>query len=384
MALTDHEQLRVLLQKSNHILLVFGVSEQIDGASSALSLKQWLEKQGKQVDVASPEFNLPKQLKFLPGLNKIQPALAHLQKFIIKVDTSKAEVDTLSYDIQNHTLSIYLTPKSGIITRNDLRTAQSTFKYDLIITLNTVDLAGLGELFFNNTDLFYRTPIVNIDRHSANERYGQLNFISVTATATAEIVFGLIKQIGEHWIDAQMATALLTGMIAATRSFKTPNVTPHVLGLASELITLGAERDTIIQHLYRTKSLATLKLWGQALSHLQSDQNAGLVYASITRDEFTHAGAHPEDLKGLVEELIGNSPEAKVIVLFYEETTDGPTPAIHVLINSERDYSAVELGKPWGAAGDKKQAAFRVEGKPLKTTEAEVIKNITTSLIQKN
>ena len=65
-----------------------------------------------------------------------------------------------------------------------------------------------------------------------------------------------------------MATALLAGMIAATNSFQSPQVTPQTLELASQLIVRGADRQKVIESLYRTKDIDTLKNWGKVLSRL--------------------------------------------------------------------------------------------------------------------
>ena len=175
MALNEFQQFEQLVASSQHILVLFNSKDAGDALSSALALKNILEKQRKQIDIVSADFFVPKNLKFIPDIDSVKPALSHLQKFIIKVDVSKNQIDTISYDVKDNTLSIYLTPKTGLITKHDLRTAQSTFKYDLIITLGVADLESLGEIYYNNTDLFYRAPIVNIDCQANNEHFGHIN-----------------------------------------------------------------------------------------------------------------------------------------------------------------------------------------------------------------
>jgi nanoRNase/pAp phosphatase (c-di-AMP/oligoRNAs hydrolase) len=332
--------------------------------------------------LAAEGFTTPKQFHFLPGAADIKNELGHLQKFIIKVDVSKVKLETISYDIKDSWLSIYLTPEQGLITKNELRTAQSSFKFDLIITLNTPDLESLGGIFLNNTDLFYRTPVINIDYHGNNERYGQINAVDLTATSTSEIVYQLLRQIDEAAISKEIATALLTGMIATTKSFKTANVTPQALNVASSLIKLGGERETIIQNLYRTRSLATLKLWGQALTHLKSDPALGVVSTMITREEFIHSGAEAGDLKGVVDDLISNSPEAKIVVLLYQLPGEAESDKVFGLISSERHHDALMLGRELHASGDKKQATFTLENKTLKEAEEHVLATLKNTLLK--
>ncbi len=384
MALNEPAQLKNLLENSKYVLVVFNGTETADSIGAAVALKLFLERSHKQVQLAADDFTAPKQFHFLPGSQGIKKELNHLQKFIIKVDVSKVKLETISYDIKDNWLSIYLTPEQGLITKNELRTAQSSFKFDLIITLNTPDLESLGNIFLNNTDLFYRTPVINIDYHGNNERYGQINAVDLTATSTSEIVYQLLRQVDEPAIGKEIATALLTGMIAATKSFKTANVTPQALNVASSLIKLGGERETIIQNLYRTRSLATLKLWGQALTHLKSDPSLGIVSTMITREDFIHSGAEAQDLKGVVDDLISNSPEAKIIVLLYELPGEGEAGKVYGLISSERHHDALLLGKELHATGDKKQATFVIEGKNLQESEVFALRLLQQSLEAKS
>lgn len=372
MALNDIQQLHKLLEDSKQILLVFGLEKNEDDIASALALKLFLEKQNKQVDVVAENFTVPKNLKFLPKIADIRGELAHLQKLTIKVDVSRAKIETLSYDIKDNWLSIHLSPKQGTITKNDLRTAQSNFKYDLIIAVGARDLESLGNIFFSNTDLFYKTPVVNIDRHASNEHYGQINLVDITATSVAEIIYKTMFQLGEAFIDEKIATCVLAGIISQTHGFKVAQVTPSTLNLASRLMNMGADREEIIRNLYRTQSISSLKLWGRALSNLQTALDLGLVWTSITRDDFTRSGADEEDLKNIISELISNTPEARIILLFNEIT--GQNNNIRVTITADKPHNALELLLPYRALGNKKTATAILEGKTLAMAEEEILK----------
>jgi nanoRNase/pAp phosphatase (c-di-AMP/oligoRNAs hydrolase) len=98
MALTDIQQLTKLTKESKHVLIVFGPDHHGDSVAGALALKQFLEKLQKQVDITAEGFTSSnsKQLNFLPGLQSIHDRLTEAQKFTIKVDISKAAVDTIS------------------------------------------------------------------------------------------------------------------------------------------------------------------------------------------------------------------------------------------------------------------------------------------------
>lgn len=380
MALNDIEQLKKLLTDSRQILLVFDPAGGDDAVAGSLALKLFLEKEGKAVDVAGSGFTTPGHLRFLPNLDSIKNELANLQKFIIKVDLSRAKMENLSYDIKDNWLSIYLNPRSGVIGKNDLRTAQSDFKYDLIITLGARDLNSLRDIYFNNTDLFYRTSVINLDYHPGNERFAQINIVDMTATSVSEVLGRTLFALKAEAVDTKIATCLLAGMISQTRSFKTPNVTPATLNLAGKLIELGAEREKIIQHLYRRQTISTLKLWGRALSNLEIDRETAVAWTAISREDFSRSGANQNDLLGVAEDLIANSPEAKIILLLAEDATSTVGSNITGFLVADKQYDALELLRPFHPTGNKKTASFNLADKSLAEAAKTALAQIKSAL----
>ena len=165
-------------------------------------------------------------------------------------------------------------------------------------------------------------------------------------------------------------------MIAATHSFRTKNVKPQALSLASKLMHIGADREYIIERLYRTKTLATLKLWGQALNHLEHRQDLGLVSTLLTREDFIRSGASEYDLYDIIDELIANSPEAKMILLLHESIKENDQESIYGILQTQNGFNAKEFLSHLNAAGDKRQATFVIKNKTLKQVESEIIAEI--------
>lgn len=370
MSLNEFEQINSVFQKSKHILVVFPSNDNGEAVGSALALKMFLEKQNKQIDIVSDNFVVPKNLKFLNKSDQILPALNHLQKFIIKVDVSKAEIDTISYDVRDNNLSIYLTPRSGTITKNDLRTAQSTYKYDLIITLNAHDKESLGDIFLNNTDLFFRTPIINIDNNPGNEHYGQINFVKLTVAGSNEIVYQILKNIDNQSISPDIATALLTSLIISTQSFKAQNVNPNTLSYASKLMDHGGKREEIIYQLYQTKSLSSLKIWGSALSKIKNYYDLKLITTSINKNDFAQTGAEEDDVWGLGEELITSTPEAESILIIHESTKENDV--IKCIFITEKGDAREKLS-PFNPIGNKRMVAIKINNQKIEEVEKMII-----------
>ena len=382
MALTAHEQFSQLLSGAKRVLITFGSNGRHDAIAGSIALANFLEAQGKQVDVISPGFVLPQNLSFLEKAHTIAPKFNHLQQFILTVDVHNAGVKELQYDVEDEKLRIFITPEEGFLTKDRVRTAQSSFVYDAIITLDTPDLDSLGELYTKHAELFHKTPIINIDHATANEHFGHVNMVDVTAASTCELLFELMKQTGETYITESMSTALLTGMIAKTRSFKAENIKPHTLSIAGELMKLGADRDFIVENLYHTRSIATLKLWGQALTNLQHDKQHGIVWTTITRDDFARSEATEADLYEIIDELITSSPEARVTVLLHEHD-DGEDKYVHVMLHATKGYHAKELLQPFLPEGNATRAQARIKEKTLKDVELDVIQTLKEILEQR-
>lgn len=379
MALNLDQQIKEAISRSRQILVAFRQNGDGDSIAAALTLAQVLKKQGKQVEVASDGFNPLPAFNFLPSLKDIKPQLSPLQKFIIKVDIADRQLESLSYDVKDNQLYIYITPRQGLINREDVKTAATDLKFDLIFILDSPDLESLGRVYENNTDLFFKTPTINIDHNPANEHFGKINLVDVSAAATCEVLFEFLQQAFADQINEEIATLLLTGLIVKTKSFKTADVNARSLNNASKLVELGAEREKIVQNLFRSRSLPTLKLWGQALAHLKNDSGLGLVWLTLSRDDFRQAGAREECLPEIIDELLANAPEAKIIALLYEteKTVAGQlTKQVEGVVATHPNLDARLLTKPFHPEGTGQRVKIVIRDKNLVAAEAEVLETI--------
>jgi nanoRNase/pAp phosphatase (c-di-AMP/oligoRNAs hydrolase) len=369
---------------SSHLLITFRKEWNVDAAASALALSAFFTARGKRVDIVADGFVAPKSLAFLPGVENIRPAFSQLQKFVISLDVSKTPIDELSYDVENGKLRIHVTPKNGgRYDGKDVTTAASEFKYDCIITVDTPDYASLGTLFSANTEFFFNRPVVNIDHDPANEQFGNVNAVDITATSSAECTYSLLKETGEHFMREDIATCLLAGIISKTRSFKTSNVTPKTLDIASALVAAGAHRDEIVNGLYRTRTLATLKLWGRALARLKFDPSIKMAWTLIVRQDFVHAGASEEHLVDVIDELIMNSPEAEIYGVLYEQEAagePGKIAGICAMISTEKHADALGLVAGLKPEGTRRLARVCFPHASIMEAERSIIGAIQKSL----
>ena len=158
-------------------------------------------------------------------------------------------------------------------------------------------------------------------------------------------------------ITQDMATLLLTGLITDTRSFQNPNTTPHSLEVAAQLLELGARQQEIIQNIYKTKPLSTLRIWGRALNRIQIDPAAHIVWSAVSKEDLAEMEAHSKETHGILDELISTIPDADVHVLFTELEEGGLKASMR---SSAAIDSSALAGKLYGGGGHARAAGFRV------------------------
>ena len=357
MALTPNQQAVELIGRAKNILITTREQADTDAIASVLALALVLKKLGKTFDAVIPGVEKGAIPSFLPQGVEIQSKVGGMRPFRISLDVKDVPLSELMYDVRDGKLEITLIPKSGEWKETDMKVASGDERYDLIIACGSPDMAALGSLFRDQASFVYRTTIINIDCQPTNEYWGQVNLVDLNAVSTTEVLHGFLQSWNKQHIDVEVATAVLAGMISRTRSFRTSNVTPKTLTAASELVEMGARRAEIVQGLWRTQSVATLKLWGRALSRLEHDTERGLVWTSLSDQDFIEAGAPRDALPGVVEELLNYAPEAKAICLL-THGRNGTECSLHV----QSPLSAADLARPFGGTGDRQRANFVHQG----------------------
>lgn len=374
--LTLEQQIFKQIEKANNILLSFSAEWDGDAVAAASSFFVYLKKIGKNVDLAGakPAREI-KQLSFLPGFSDIKNSLDHLRRFIVSLDISKTKVSQIKYLVENNQLNFIVSPENGWFEASDVSTKAGEFKYDLIFVIGANDLESLGNLYDQNVEFFYKTPIINISQQAANEEFGQINLINLNCVAVSELVFNLIQAEASSLIDEDIATGLLAGIIMKTRNFKTGNLTPQTLMVTSELISAGARREEIINRLYRSHKISDLKLWGKVLNNLKLENNGALAWSWLTKDDTTTLRADGESLRDMVDELMSNLPDTKIFMILMEKDS----ASTEIFAFSLKNINMLDIFKEYSPSGTVKSASLIIK-KDLKTVTLEQISEINKKL----
>lgn len=373
------EQIIKRIKEAKNILLTLPAQKTGGSVSAGLAFYLLLKKLNKKVDIISDydeKFELNKQWSFLPYYSEIKNDLKNLRQFIISLNIKKTKVKQIKYNLEKEKLNFIVSPEKGWFESKDVSSYPGGFKYDLIICLDAIDLESLGMIYDNNIEFFYKTTIINIDRHPGNEEFGQINYIDLNVSSSSEIIFYFLKNHFKSLIDEDIATCLLAGIISDTKNFKLNNLSPRTLLTSSKLIDLGARREEIINHLYRSRSFSALKLWGKLLNNLKSEDNKKLVWSKLSPEDFKNTNSSEKELLEIIDELSLNLNESYVLAIIYQIKSDDNK---HVIIESIKNINALKIAKVWQAEGNRKRAIVKIK-KDSNINSKEIINELKSQL----
>jgi len=336
MELTIEQQIFETLSKAKKVLIALPESITADSLSSGLALAMFLQKMDKDVSVVCSG-SLPEHLQFLPRIESVKADVAGGKSLVVVVDISAKKLDEISYQSTEDKVSIFLKPKDGMFTAEDISFSNDKISVDVLVCVGSKSLESFGVLFERHTDLFFETPKINIDNRAKNEYFGAINFVDINATSIAEMLATLFGKYETLLVDEDIATCLLTGIITQTHSFQHAHTTPKAFMKASELVALGGRQQEVIKFIYKTKPLPLLKLWGRALARLKVMDGDSAAYSMLNTADFEKAQSSPQDLPAVMKELLDSLESHNVVGLLAETSTQTVRilTAIHSQLNAQ-------------------------------------------------
>lgn len=369
--LSPTQQAQEYISRAKHILVITNSHPSLDAVASAAALGLFFQTVKKSADIVVPFYNTSSIPSFIEGRELLKPEIGTMRTLHISIDVSKTPIEELLYDVRDGKLEINVIPKQHEWSLKDISTTHGTDRYDLVIAIDVPDMKSLGTYGSQFADFFHRATILNIDCNPSNEHWGQINIVNLNAVSVSEVLTDLFQQWNTGAISAPIATNLLAGMMAKTRGFRTPNVTPRTLSTSSALVGMGARRNDIVDGLWRTRSINTLKLWGRALARLHHEGASGIVWTLLSQKDFLESGTGSEMLPDVIDELISYVPEAKIVALLYED--DQVPDRICAIVAATAPQRANELVKVFSASGTHERASFCIEKTKLVDAANQVV-----------
>lgn len=303
--------IREILDRSRVIVCLPHRDADADSLGSALGFALSLRAMGRDVRVVVPS-PLPRMLEYLPGF------------------------DTISDDVSD---------------------------IDALFTFDCATVARFGD----KQELISKTDtVVNIDHHVSNEGFGTVNLIEPTASATGQVVYGLLNSLGAP-ITADVATNLYAALFTDTGGFRHENTSETALRLGADLVAAGANPGWVALKSYKSRSVPQIKLEGLAVARLHTEFDGRLVWSQITQAMLEETGSDMMESEGVIDQL--QSIDTMEIALLFKENSPGVTK---VSVRTRDPYDATAVCRPFGGGGHHRAAGAELR-EPLAVFEPRVL-----------
>ncbi len=199
-------------------------------------------------------------------------------------------------------------------------------------------------------------PSLCFDHHPSSTKFATVNFIVPDVSSTCEIIVAFADAAG--WpITPDIATSLLTGVYTDTGGLLHSSTTPRVYRTFARLLRAGARQQAIVQHVFRTAKVSTLRLWGRVLEKISITEEGGAISA-LTEGDFQATGADYSELTGAID-YVNAVPGMRFSMLLTERA--GKVKGSLRTLRDDVDVS--KMAAKFQGGGHRKAAGFAVPGK---------------------
>jgi phosphoesterase RecJ-like protein len=226
----------------------------------------------------------------------------------------------------------------------------SSFGPDMIFALDSPTTARTADLVRRDG-----VPIVNVDHHPTNERYGDVNIVDERASATSILVYRFLACVAPDRITPEMADYLYLGVLMDTGGFRFQNTNAEALSMAARFVELGARAYELAHDFIYVKKLSTLRVLARALESLEVHGGGRIAAMHISRDMLDEAEGTMSDTEGFVD-YAASIDDVELAALFREVDSR----EIRVSLRSRNNYNVASLAERFGGGGHRNAAGLTV------------------------
>ena len=239
------EEVAKKIKEADNVLVALSNDPSVDEMAAAIGLTMALDTAGKHA-TAIYSGKTPNVLEFLNPEETFETNTDSLQDFIIALNKDKA--DHLRYKIDGDFVKVYITPYKTTIEEDDLEFSRGDYNIDLVVAINVPAATELDGALKEHGRIMHDATAINIT-NGAQGKFGDVEWVDPKASSISEMVTNLAMELNNKKLDAGIATALLTGLVAATDKFTNQATTPDVMMMAAKLMGFGADQQVVIQNI---------------------------------------------------------------------------------------------------------------------------------------
>jgi hypothetical protein len=234
------------LKQSTNILVTVSANPTVDQLAACLGLTLWLNKIDKHA-TAVFSGSVPDTIEFLRPEETLEKNTDSLRDFIIALDKSKA--DKLRYKVEDAVVKIFITPYRTSLSADDLEFSQGDFNVDMVVALGVHVQQDLDTAITAHGRILHDATVATITTGEQASELGSISWHDVQASSLSELVVELGNAIDQQQLDGQIATALLTGIVAETARFSNERTTPQTMSISAQLMSAGANQQLVASKL---------------------------------------------------------------------------------------------------------------------------------------
>ncbi len=235
------------LNQVNNILVTVKANPTVDELAAALGLTIALNNYGKHA-TAVFSGQIPNAMSFLKPQKTFENNVHSLRDFIISLNKEKA--DKLRFAKDGEIVKIYITPYKSTITPTDLQYSEGDFNVEMVLAIGINVKEELDAVIAAHGRILHEATVATVMPGPAPSQLGSINWSDPTLTSSSAMALELLQSLNvPDLISSEIATALLTGIVADTDRFSNTKTSPRVMELSAQLMNAGAN------HLLVTSSI---------------------------------------------------------------------------------------------------------------------------------
>ena len=222
--------------------------------------------------------------------------------------------------------------------------------FDCAIILECINFKRMGNIILPTQ----AKKIINIDHHLAHTNFGDINYIVPSSSSVSELIYDIFTNL-KIVPNVEEAENLYIGLVTDTGRFQQLNTNSNSHLVAAELLKCGANSSKLCKQIYSTMELSKIRLYGLALSNIETAYNEKFVYIKLTKDMFSKAKATDTDTDGIIN-YCTSVPKAVVGCLLKE--VDKETTKLS--FRSIEQFNLLDIVKLFNGGGHKNAAGCTI------------------------
>ncbi len=246
---STRQQIVDKIKEAENILITVSTSPSVDELSAALGLTLFLDKIEKRA-TAVVSGKIPPAIQFLKPDQTFEPTVDSLRDFIVALD--KEKVDHLRYKlVDDKKVTIFITPYKTKIDEKDFEFSQGDYNVDLVIAIGVNDEEHLDTALAAHGRILHDATVVTVMAGGKVSTLGSIDWNNPRASSLSEMAVSLAEGVDNNKkiFDAQISTAFLTGIVAATDRFSNKQTSSKAMTIAAKLMAAGANQQLIARSL---------------------------------------------------------------------------------------------------------------------------------------